>query len=317
MYTGILSTIGNTPLIKLERVFGFPDINIFAKLESFNPCGSIKDRTAANMIYNALKTGKITRDTVVIESSSGNLGIGLAQACAFYGLRFICVIDPKTAQHVIAMLKAFRAEVVVVADPEPNTGEFLPARIEEVNRLLSSIPSSFWINQYCNPDNPAAHYKTMAEIANALNSKIDYLFCATSTCGTLSGCSEYARSNNLKTRIVAVDAVGSVIFGGKRSIRKITGHGASLVPGLYKAGLEDEYVLVSDYDCIKGCRRLLATEAILAGGSSGGVITAVERKLPEMETGSNCVVLLADSGDRYLDTIFSDDWVTEHFGAIL
>ncbi len=317
MYKGILSTIGNTPLVKLERIFKGARFNFFAKLEYFNPGGSIKDRSALNMISDALESGRINKDTVVIESSSGNLGIGLAQACSFFGLRFICVVDSKTTRHVVGLLKAYGAEVVVVNEPDPATGEFLPARIKRVKDLLNSTPNAFWCNQYANLANPAAHHRTMQEICESLDGRVDYLFCATSTCGTLRGCSEYAKANGVRVRIIAVDARGSVLFDRNRRTRLIPGHGISILPEIFKPGLQDEYILVSDSDCIKGCRRLLQAEAILAGGSAGGVISAIEKKAAEIEEASNCVAILADGGERYLDTIYSDSWVSEHFGNLL
>jgi N-(2-amino-2-carboxyethyl)-L-glutamate synthase len=313
---GILSIIGNTPLIKLERVLKYDHFQLFGKLEMFNPGGSIKDRPAFNMIKIAFEQGKISPETTIIESSSGNLGIGLAQICAFLGLRFICVVDLRTTQQNINILKAYGAEIILVTNPDPITGDFLPARINEVESLLASIPNSFWCNQYANLSNPHAHHQTMHEIVTALNGQLDYLFCTTSTCGTLRGCSEYVKSQNLNTKIIAVDVEGSVIFGGKRGKRLIPGAGAARVPELFQPGLEDEYLHVSDLDCVVGCRRLLKQEAILAGGSSGGVISAIEKKGREIPDGSNCVAILCDRGERYLDTIYSDNWVEEHFGNV-
>jgi cysteine synthase A len=155
----------------------------------------------------------------------------------------------------------------------------------------------------------------MREVAAELD-HVDYLLCATSTCGTLRGCSEYARQHQMHTRIYAVDAIGSAIFGGQQLRRLIPGHGAALVPDLYAPGLADDFLLISDLDCVVGCHRLVLEEAILAGGSSGGVITALEQLLHEIPRGANCVVILADRGERYLDTIYSDSWVREHFGEI-
>lgn len=317
MNHGILETIGNTPLIQLKRVIKDAHFHVFAKLEMLNPGGSIKDRAAFNMIKNALKIGDISSNTTIIESSSGNLGIGLAQVCAFLGLRFICVVDTKTTQQNINILRAYGANVDLVTTPDPTTGEFLPARINRVKSLLGSIPNSFWCNQYANLNNARAHYQTMHEIVTQLHGEPDYLFCATSSCGTLRGCSEYIKNNNLKTKIIAVDAKGSVIFGDKPSKRLIPGHGAGQVPELFESGLEDEYVHISDLDCIVGCRHLLRQEAILAGGSSGGIITAIEKKAQNIPKDATCVAILCDRGERYLDTIYSDSWVEEHFGNVL
>ncbi len=320
MSEGILSTIGNTPLVRLKRVFKDLQFQLFAKLEGFNPGGSAKDRPALNILEEAIEAGVIGPRTVIVESSSGNLGIGLAQVCRYFGLRFICVVDPKTTQQNIRILRAYGAEIDLVSESDPKTGEFLQSRIDRVRTLLRTIKDSFWPNQYANLANAGAHYKTtMREIAEelgALGGKIDYLFCATSTCGTLRGCAEYARDHNLGAKIVAVDAVGSVIFGGRPAKRLVPGHGASRRPALYRPGLADDLIRVTDLDCVVGCRRIMRTEAILVGGSSGGVLMAVNKIRPRIPRGATCVAIFHDRGERYLDTIYSDDWVEEHFGEV-
>lgn len=313
---GILTTIGNTPLIKLDRVFKDASFNLFAKLEMFNPGGSVKDRPALNMLKNAFKNGDIQPGYTIVESSSGNLGIGLAQACAVLGLHLICVVDPKTTSQNIKILRAYGAQVDIVTEPDPATGDFLPARIARVKFLLDSIPQSFWCQQYANMNNSRAHHQTMQEIATALDGKLDYLFLATGTCGTLRGCSEYIKSHNLDTKIIAVDAKGSVIFGDKRGKRLIPGHGAARVPELFQPGLEDMCVHVSDWECVVACHHLLRSEAILAGGSSGAVIAAIHKQRLEIPSGANCAAILCDRGERYLDTIYTDSWVKEHFGDL-
>jgi len=310
---GILSTVGNTPLVRLARIFERAEFQLFAKLEALNPGGSTKDRPALNIIRQAIESRLISSDTVVIESSSGNMGIGLAQACSYYGLRFICVVDVKTTAQNIRLLQAYGAEVEYIDEPDPVTGEYLQARLDRVRSLVRKFPNSFWPDQYSNIQNSNAHHQTMREIFTALNGKVDFLFCATSTCGTLRGCSEFLRQNDLKTRIVAVDAVGSVIFGGQVAKRLIPGHGAAVRPRLYHSDLADRCILVTDLDCVIGCRRLVRREAILAGGSSGGVISAVEKMKMEIPDKATCVAILPDRGERYLDTIYSDEWVREHF----
>jgi cysteine synthase A len=313
---GILSAIGHTPLIKLKRVFERLPFSLYAKLEAFNPGGSVKDRAAFNIISNALKTGEVHYGTTIIESSSGNMAIGLAQACAYFGLRLICVVDPKTTTQNIHILKAYGAEVDIVTEPDPATGEFLTSRIHRVQTLLRSVPNSYWTNQYSNINNAKAHHQTMHEVVTALDGKVDYLFCSTSTCGTLRGCVEYVRAHNLGTRIFAVDAVGSVIFGGAPKKRLIPGHGASQQPALYQPRLAERCIQVSDLDCVVGCRRLLQREAIMAGGSSGAALMAVERVKEDIPQGAVCVAIFPDRGERYLDTIYSDVWVKEHFGDV-
>lgn len=313
---GILSAIGRTPLIRLHRLLEGIDFQLYAKLEALNPAGSAKDRPAFEILRNAWNDGTVTAETVVVESSSGNMGIGLAQACRCFGLHFRCVVDPRTAPQNLRILEAYGAEVDLVEEPDPESGEFLQARLKRVQWHLDNDPHAFWPNQYANRNNAGAHYRTtMAEIAEALDGRVDWLFCATSTCGTIRGCSEYAREHGLETHIVAVDAAGSVIFGGDKGRRMIPGLGAGIVPDLCDPAGIDDVLYVGDMDCVMGCRRLLEREAVFAGGSSGGVVSAVESQKDRIPAGAHCVMILPDRGERYLDTVFSDDWVKEHFGA--
>jgi cysteine synthase len=157
--------------------------------------------------------------------------------------------------------------------------------------------------------------QTMREIVAALAGGVDYLFCATSTCGTLKGCADYIREAGLPTKVIAVDAVGSVIFGGQKAPRLIPGHGAALVPQLFRADLAARCVHVTDLDCVIGCRALVRQEGILAGGSSGAVLMSVNQLRQEIPRGATCVTIFPDRGERYLDTIYSDAWVSRHFGA--
>lgn len=316
MNEGVLSSIGNTPLVRLKRIGRDCNLVVHAKLEALNPGGSIKDRAALILINNAIAAGLVRPDTVVVESSSGNMGLGLAQVCAYYGLRFICVVDPKTTAQNVRLLELYGAEVDMVVQPDAETGEFLQARLDRVRQLLADTEHGFWPDQYSNLDNARAHYKTMHEIAEALDGEVDYLFCAASTCGTLRGCHEYIRERGLRTKIFAVDAVGSVIFGDTRAKRLVPGHGAALRPKLYQPGLADRCIHVSDLECVVGCRRLIRAEAILAGGSSGAVLSALEQVKGELAPGSTCVLILPDRGERYLDTIYSDDWVGKYFGEV-
>ena len=313
----ILSTIGHTPLVRLTRVLPHCHFRLFAKLEGFNPGGSTKDRPALHILREAMRTGAVKPWSVVIESSSGNLGIGLAQACRYLGLRFICVVDPKTTEQNIRIIRAYGAEIDMVSKPHPVTGEFLQARIDRVQTLLHTIEDSFWTNQYANLSNAWSHYRTtMDEIAVELRDRIDYLFVATSTCGTLRGCAEYIRHHHLDTHIFAVDARGSVIFGGQPAKRLIPGHGAGRRPELYRADLADACLWVTDLECVVGCRRLVHSEAILAGGSSGGVVMAIDQVKERIPRDATCVAIFHDRGERYLDTVYSDEWVAEHFGDV-
>lgn len=317
VHDNVLSTVGNTPLVRLQRLFAGERFRVYAKLESLNPGGSIKDRPARLMLEEALREGRIGPHSTIVESSSGNLGIGLAQACRYHCLRFICVVDPKTTAQNIQLLRAYGAELSCVTEPDAVTKEFLQARIDRVQALLREIEGSFWPNQYANRRNPDAHYRTtMTEIATALDGKVDYLFVATSTCGTIRGCAEYVRDHGMSTRIVAVDAVGSQIFSDVKAKRMIPGMGAGIKPPLCERSLIDEVILVDDVECVAGCRRLVAAEAILAGGSSGGVIAGIERIRERIPPGADCVAILSDRGERYMDTVYDDAWVREHCGNI-
>jgi cysteine synthase A len=314
---GILSTVGNTPLVQLEKLFPGVGFRIFAKLERFNPGGSIKDRSALSMLLGKIRAGELVPGrSVVIESSSGNLAIGIAQICVYFGIRFICVVDAKTTEQNIAILKAYQAEIEVVVDGDPENGEYLPVRLRRVAELMAETPHAYCPNQYANPLNPSAHRGTMREIATALDGRVDYLFCSTSTFGTLRGCADYIRAHRLPTRIVAVDAFGSAIFGLEPAPRLIPGHGASVVPPLADPSAPGEVIHVSDLECVVSCRRLVAREAVLAGGSSGATVAALEHRLTRIPAGANVVMIFPDSGDRYLDTIYSDEWVNKHFGEV-
>lgn len=316
-HKGILSLIGATPLIQLTQIYKDSPFRVFAKLEGFNPSGSIKDRPALKMIKQAMEKGEIGPNTVVIESSSGNLGIGLAQVCQYFGLRFICVVDPKTTKQNLNIIKVYGAEIEMISEPDPETKEYLPARIKRVQALMEKFSDSFWPNQYMNEYNPRAHYDgTFSEIVGELKEAPNYLFGAVSTCGTIMGCAHYIHEQGLETKLIAVDAEGSVIFGGEKKARLVPGMGASIKSKFLKENLLNEYVLVTDLDCVIGCRRLLKTEAILAGGSSGAVLMAFDKIKDRIPAGSTCVLIFADRGERYLDTIYSDEWVTQHFGNI-
>ena len=312
---GIMSMVGNTPLLQLRKVIA-GDFRVFAKLEGLNPGGSIKDRPALAIIRNGIEQGKIDKNTTVVESSSGNMGIALAQFCRVLGLRFICVVDSRTTTQNVQLLKTYGAEVEIITEPDPVSGELLQARINRAKQIVESIPNAFFVNQYANIYNAIAHHKTMEEIIHQLDGKVDYLFCAASSCGTLRGCAEYLDKNNMTaTKIYAVDAIGSVIFGGKKGKRLIPGHGSGITPILYKEGLAHHHIAVSDFDCVTGCRLLLEKEGLLAGGSSGAAFMGFIQTRHEVPPDATCVILFPDRGDRYLDSIFCDEWVTAQFGS--
>lgn len=315
MSEGILSAIGKTPLVRLHKFLPGSRFRLFAKVEALNPGGSIKDRPALQILEQAMADGQIGPETVVIESSSGNMGIGLAQACRYHGLRFVCVVDPKASPQNVKVLSAYGAEIVAVGEPDPETGEWLQARLNTIARLRDEIGDCFWPNQYKNLDNPSSHQQTtMMEVAEELDYRVDYLFVATSTCGTIRGCGEFIREHGMNSLIVAVDAKGSLIFSSVQIDRNIPGLGAGLRPEHCDPSLIDSVEHVDDLDCINGCRKLVHREAILAGGSSGGVMAAVERWASRISEGANCVAVLPDRGERYLETVYDDRWLTDGLG---
>jgi len=312
----ILSCIGNTPLVKFDRLFPQSAVAIFGKLELLNPGGSIKDRSALHVVRKAIAAGKIKKDTVLIESTSGNMGIGLARICHYYGLPLILVTDPHINPLAEKILSTYRAQIIKV-DQHDGHGGYLNTRLQKVNELLHEIPNSFWPDQYHNLDSPAAHQQTFAEIVNDLGMAPDYLFVPTSTCGTLRGFADAIETFGASTKIIAVDAEGSVIFKEQAKARLIPGMGASRKSHFLKIQQVHDVVHVSDEDCIGGCRHLLDRESILAGGSSGAVVKAIEAYLPKMVADATVVAIIPDNGERYLDSIYSEAWVNKHFPAKL
>jgi len=318
MAGGILGAIGGTPLVRLEKIFGSSHFNCFAKLEGLNPGGSAKDRPSVAIVERALQTGEVNSDTLIIEGSSGNTGIGLALVCAYHGLRFRCLVDPKVTQQNIELLTAYGAEIEMIEHPDPETGELLPAKLKRVNEILETVENSFWVDQYASPENSGAHYRsTVKEILRDLDGRmLDYLFIATATCGTIRGCLDYLMDHGYPTKVIAVDALGSQIFSNTKHSRLIPGLGSGICPKLTPTDGVHKVLHVNAIDCVVGCRRLARAEAILAGGSSGGVISALDRMSNEIPESSTVVVLLPDRGERYLDTIYSDKWVRENIGEI-
>src|SRR5437764_3573199 len=206
---GVTAIIGQTPLISLNDVIDC-SFNLYGKLEGLNPSGSIKDRPALEVLRYGIESGVITEETVIVESSSGNVGLALDQLCRYFGLRFICVTDTRVTPQNLRLLQIYGAKVEVLTEPHPVTREFLQARINRAREICESLEDAFWVNQYASLLNVQAHYRTMEEILAALNGKVDYLFCAASSCGTLTGCAEYVKSINCHTKVGAVAAVASV-----------------------------------------------------------------------------------------------------------
>lgn len=309
--SSIQDVVGSTPLVRLSRLF--PSTEVFAKLESFNPGGSAKDRPALNMLRDALDTGRLQPGGTVVESSSGNLGMALARACTLAGVRFICVVDSRANRSTVATIRALGGEVSLVDTPDPETGDLLRARHLRVAELLRTIPGAISLDQYSNPANPAAHRDgTMREVAGALDHRVDHLFVAVSTTGTINGCTDYLREHDMATRVVAVDAVGSVLFDGEQGTRLLPGMGAGVVSPLSRLVIPDEVVRVTDAQAVAGCRALAIREGILAGASGGAVVWALSHA--RFSTGDRVAAILHDGGSAYLDTVHDDAWVTQELG---
>ncbi|MGH3870663.1 MAG: 2,3-diaminopropionate biosynthesis protein SbnA [Pseudonocardiaceae bacterium] len=305
----VLECIGNTPLVRLNRLFPQPGVEVLAKLELMNPGGSMKDRPARYIIERGLADGSIPRDAHLVESSSGNFGIALAIAARIHGLTFTCVVDPKTTRANLAILRQLGVEVEIINEPD-DEGNYLQTRIRRVRELLQEIPTALWVNQYANNRNWQAYYHgTGAEMAEQLVRPPDYLFAAASTTGSILGCARRLRERFPELCVVAVDAAGSVIFGGLPGRREIPGIGASRVPELLHRDEIDEVVTVDDLAAAHACRALLETEGIFAGGSSGFVVAAIQATLPRLPRPCRIVTIFPDRGDRYLDLMYDDEWL--------
>ena len=309
VYTSVVGCVGRTPLVELRRQFPPPGPTIIAKLELMNPSGSMKDRSAAFIVERGLADGTISPASHLIESSSGNFGIALATAARVHDLEFTCVVDPKTTPANLRILTCLGAGVEIVTEPDEQ-GCYLGARLRRVAELCREGPDRVWINQYANERNWQAHYHgTAAEILADLDRPIDCLVVPVSTTGTILGLARRLRLAFPALRVVAVDAAGSVIFGGPPGPRHVPGLGAGRRPELLVPAEIDEVVSVSDREAVAGCRELAVTEGILAGGSSGAVVAAIGRLRPRLPDGWQVLTVLPDRGDRYLDQVYDDAWV--------
>jgi cysteine synthase A len=306
-------------MVILGRQFPPPGPPVLAKLELMNPSGSMKDRSAAYIVERGLADGSISADSHLIESSSGNFGIALATAARVHALEFTCVVDPKTTQANLRILRQLGARVELVTDPDDH-GCYLEGRLARVAELCREVPRSIWINQYANERSWEAHYHgTAGEILADLDGAVDCLVVPVSTTATLVGLTRRLRASFPSLRVIAVDAAGSVIFGGPPGPRHLPGLGAGRRPELLSAGEIDEVVYVSDREAVAGCRALAASEGILAGGSSGAVVAAIERIRPQLPEHWRILTVLPDRGDRYLDQVYDDAWVARlpSFEAVL
>lgn len=300
IYNSIEETIGKTPLVKLGRIAELFDLNsnIFAKLEYFNPGGSIKDRPALRMLTDAFNGGKIKKGGTIVEPTSGNTGIGLALASVKYNLRVILTMPSSLSAERISLMKAFGAEVILTP---PEKG--MKGAIEKANEIKNSIEGSFMPMQFENPSNPASHFDTTAkEIFIDLDGKIDIFVAGVGTGGTITGTGSYLKLRNKNIRIIAVEPLESAVLSGELpSKHGIQGIGAGFIPPVLDTEVIDEIVKVSTEDAKKYAVLVAETEKILCGISSGAALFAAVETAKRYH-GKNIVTVFPDTGERYLST---------------
>jgi len=310
IHHSILNGIGETPIVRLSRLFRNSPCEVLAKLEMLNPGGSVKDRPARYIIERGLAEGAIRPGSHIIESSSGNLAIALAMTCRIHSLRFTAVVDPKISPINLKIIRCYGGNIELVTEKDSQNG-YLGTRIERVKHLLREQSDAVWINQYANERNWQSHYHGEGEeILKSLDRPVDYLVLGVSTSGTVHGISRRLREAWPDLKVVAVDAVGSVLFGTAPYPRELPGIGASRVPELLQRGEIDQAIHIDDYESAVACRELVKHEGIFAGGSSGSVISAIQRLVKQVPHGARILTVLPDRGERYLDSVYDDEWLS-------
>ena len=315
----ILDLVGNTPLVPLRRVTHGLPYRVLAKLEYLNPGGSVKDRIGTVMVEAAEKDGRLKPGGTIVEATSGNTGVGLALVAAVRGYRIVFVIPDKMSSEKIRLLRAYGARVVVTpagVPPDHPMSHYSVAR-----RLADEIPGSYYPNQYENVGNPEAHYRTTGpEIDRDVPDELGAIVGTVGTGGTMSGIGRYFKEHRPSVRIVAVDPTGSVLGPyfrthqlGKAVPYLVEGIGEDLIPRSIQFQYLDEFVEVGDRESFLMARRLAQEEGLFVGGSSGTAVVGAVRWLSThpLPEGSTVVVILPDSGDRYLSKFYSDDWMRE------
>jgi len=296
--------------VDLRSIFGHP---LFLKCEGFNFAGSIKLKAATEMVEAADRAGVLTPHSILVESSSGNLGVALSMIAASKGYRFLCVTDSRCNLSTRLLMEALGSEVHVIAEPAA-AGGFLGARLDYVRALCASDDRYVWLNQYTNQGNWRAHYRTTAPAIARQFPRLDVLFVGAGTTGTLMGCARWFREWHRPVRIVAVDSFGSVIFGGSPGRRMIPGLGMTVRPPLLDDSYVDEVVRVEEADSIRACHRL-ARRGFLFGGSTGTVVSGAMDWLSRHDASDLTAVAIApDLGERYLDTVYQTNWIEAIYG---
>lgn len=288
---------------------------LYLKCEGFNFAGSIKLKAATAMVEAAEQEGRVRPGSILLESSSGNLGVALSIIAANRGFRFVCVTDSRCNVVTRRLMEALGSEVQVIT--EPNEGGLLGARLARVRALCASDSRYLWLNQYANPNAWKAHFRTTAPAIAEEFPQLDVLFVGAGTTGTLMGCARWFRQYRPQARVIAVDAVGSVTFGAAPSCRMIPGLGTSVVPEIFDRSYIDEVVFVEEADTVATCHRLAAS-GFLFGGSTGTVVSGAASWLDRNDARDLTSVTIApDLGERYLDTIYQTNWVQGLYGDVL
>ncbi|MCX4803089.1 2,3-diaminopropionate biosynthesis protein SbnA [Streptomyces sp. NPDC058682] len=297
--------------VDLKPVF---DVPLYLKCEGLNLTGSVKLKAALEMVLAAERDGRLTPGAILVESSSGNLGIALSMIAASRGYGFLCVTDSRCNAASRRMMESLGARVLIISRPDKEHG-LLGARIDYVQRLCSYDSRYVWLNQYTSPHNWLAHYRGTGPAIAAEFPELDVLFVGAGTTGTLMGCARYFRERERPVTVVAVDSIGSVTFGGPAAHRMIPGLGAGVKPRLLDTAFVDDVVMVSERDTLQSCHAM-ARRGFLFGGSTGTVVSGALRWLaarPQDEK-ITAVALAPDQGDRYLDSVYNPAWVAQHFG---
>ena len=306
----ILDLVGNTPMLRLSRIGRDVRPLLLAKVETANPGNSVKDRIGVAMIEDAERRGLLRPGGTLVEPTSGNTGVGLAIAAAIKGYRLICTMPDKMSQEKRDLLRAYGAEVVICPTAVPPESPESYYRVAD--RLAREIPNAFQPNQYYNPMNPEAHYRTTGpEIWEQTEGRVTHFVCGVGTGGTVSGAGRYLKERNRDLVIVGADPDGS-IYTGDIHPYKVEGIGEDFYPGTFDPAMVDRWVRVSDRDSLLTARRLTREEGLLAGGSAGTAIFAALAIARELDDRAVIVVLIPDSGRSYLSKIYNDEWMRQN-----